>query len=128
MPMELLTDYDLVMPYGDKDLAEHWLSWWLVAWCHQAISLIKNDQLSVRLFGIHPRAMYWKYSGYLSMLEFENYSFKNTAASPNTQLVNNGISMSEYNIVIVSKELLWPDVVTGLWCIVLICDEWLFIC
>ena len=28
----------LMSPYGDKDLGQHWLRWWLVAWCHQAIT------------------------------------------------------------------------------------------
>ena len=33
----LLSNWGFVMPYGDLDLGQHWLSQWLVAWQHQAI-------------------------------------------------------------------------------------------
>ena len=37
----LLTHYDLVTPYGDIDLGQHCLRWWLVFWWHQAITWTK---------------------------------------------------------------------------------------
>ena len=50
-----LTHWGLVTPYGDRDLGQHWLSLWLVAWRHQAITWTNVD-LSVRSSDIHVRA------------------------------------------------------------------------
>ena len=36
------------MPYGDRDLCQHWLRQWLVAWRHQAITWTNVDLSSVR--------------------------------------------------------------------------------
>ena len=44
----ILTHWGLVMPYGDIDLGQHWLRWWLVAWRQQAITWINVDLSSVR--------------------------------------------------------------------------------
>ena len=33
-----LTDCGLATPYGDRNLGQHWLRLWLVAWRHQAIT------------------------------------------------------------------------------------------
>ena len=35
---KILTHWGLVMPYGDIDLGQHWLRWWLLAWRHQSIT------------------------------------------------------------------------------------------
>ena len=32
-------------PYGDGDLGQHWLGWWLVAWGHRAITWTNVDLL-----------------------------------------------------------------------------------
>ena len=32
--IHVLTHCGLLTPYGDKDLGQHWLMWWLVAWRH----------------------------------------------------------------------------------------------
>ena len=44
-------------PYGNVDLGQHWLRWWLVAWWHQAITWTSVDYWSVRPHGIHLRAI-----------------------------------------------------------------------
>ena len=46
-PLEL-THWGLVTPYGDRDLGQHWLRQWLVAWRHQAITWTNVDLSSVR--------------------------------------------------------------------------------
>ena len=38
-----LTHCGLMMPYGDRDLGQHWLRWWLIAWQYQAITWTKVD-------------------------------------------------------------------------------------
>ena len=38
--MQCLIYYDLLMPYGEIDLGQHWLGWWLVARQHQTITRI----------------------------------------------------------------------------------------
>ena len=48
-----LTHCGLMTPYGDKDLGQHWLRQWLVAWRHQAITWTNVDLPSVRSIGIH---------------------------------------------------------------------------
>ena len=45
--------WSLVMPYGDRDLGQHWLKQWLVTWQHQSITWTNVDFLSVRLCSIH---------------------------------------------------------------------------
>ena len=50
-----LIHYDLVTPYGDRDLGQHWLRHWLVAWRHQAINWTNVDLSSARASGIHLR-------------------------------------------------------------------------
>ena len=39
--------------YGDRDLGQNWLRWWLVAWRHRAITWTSVDLPSVRSIGIH---------------------------------------------------------------------------
>ena len=39
-----LIHLDLVTPLGDKDLGQHWLRWWVIAWWHQAIPWASDDQ------------------------------------------------------------------------------------
>ena len=41
-----LTHYGLLPPFGDIDLGQHWLGWWLVAWWHQAMHCWANGDLS----------------------------------------------------------------------------------
>ena len=43
-----LTHWGLVTPYGDRDLGQHWLRQWLVAWRHQTITWT-----NVQFCGIH---------------------------------------------------------------------------
>ena len=50
---ESLTHCGLVTPYGGRDLGQHWLRKWLVAWRHQAITWTNVDLPSVRSIGIH---------------------------------------------------------------------------
>ena len=47
----------LVTPYGDRDLGQHWLRCWLVAWWHQAITWTTVDWSSVKSSDIHIRAI-----------------------------------------------------------------------
>ena len=49
----LLIQRGLVTPYGDKNLGQHWLRWWLVAWRHQAVTWTNVDLSPVRSSGIH---------------------------------------------------------------------------
>ena len=42
-----------MMPYGDIDLGQQWLRWWLGAWRHQAITWTNVD-LSSQLFSSIP--------------------------------------------------------------------------
>ena len=51
-----LTHCGLVTPYGDVELGQHWLRFWLVAWRHQAITWTV-DLSSVRSLGINLRAL-----------------------------------------------------------------------
>ena len=41
--LNVLTHCGLMTPYGDRDLGQHWLRQWLVAWWHQAISWTNVD-------------------------------------------------------------------------------------
>ena len=52
-----LTHCGLVKPYGDRDLGQHWLRQWLVAWQHQAITWTDVDWLSVKSNDINIRAI-----------------------------------------------------------------------
>ena len=52
-----LTHWSLVTIYGDRDLGQHWLRYWLVAWRHQAITWTNVDLLSITSSGIHLRAI-----------------------------------------------------------------------
>ena len=53
----MLTHWGLVTAYGDNDLGEHWLRYWLVAWRHQAITWTNVDLSSVWSSGIHLRSI-----------------------------------------------------------------------
>ena len=44
-------------PYGDRDLGQHWLRQWIVAWRHQAITWTNVDWSSVKCSDIHIRAI-----------------------------------------------------------------------
>ena len=44
-------------PYGDRDLGQHWLRQWLVAWWHQAITWTNVDWSSAKSSDIHIRAI-----------------------------------------------------------------------
>ena len=53
-----LTTYcNLMMSYCDIALSHHWLSYWFVAWQHQAITWTDVDLSSERSFGTPPRAI-----------------------------------------------------------------------
>ena len=45
------------MPYGDRELGQHWLRYCLVAWRHQAITWTNVDLSSVRSCGFHEMAI-----------------------------------------------------------------------
>ena len=53
----VLTHCGLVTPYGDRDLGQHWLRKWLVAWQHQAITWTNIDWSSVMSSDNHIRAI-----------------------------------------------------------------------
>ena len=53
LPRTLLTYCVLATPYGDIDLGQHWLRWWLVAWWHQAIAWTNVGLPSVGFCVIH---------------------------------------------------------------------------
>ena len=53
----ILTHWGLVMPYGYRDLGQHWLRWWLVAWWHQAITWTNVDWSSLKSSDTHNRAI-----------------------------------------------------------------------
>ena len=55
--LDELTHWGLVTPYGDRDLGQHWLRKWLVAWRHQAITWTNVDWSSVKSSGIHIRSI-----------------------------------------------------------------------
>ena len=46
-----------MMPYGNRDLGQHWFRYWLVAWRHQAITSTNVDWSSVKSSDIHIRAI-----------------------------------------------------------------------
>ena len=52
-----LTHWGLVTPCGDRDLGQHWLRLWPVAWRHQAITLTNVDLSSVRFSNNRQRAI-----------------------------------------------------------------------
>ena len=52
-----LTQCGLVMSYGDIELGQHWLRWWLVAWWHKAITWTSANLQSARSGDNHQRAM-----------------------------------------------------------------------
>ena len=54
---ELINHCGLVTPCGNRDLGQHWLRYWLVAWLHQAITWTNVDWSSVKSSDIHIRAI-----------------------------------------------------------------------
>ena len=52
----MFSNRGLVTPYGDRDLGQHWLRQWLVAWRHQAITWTNVDLSSVSLTDVDLRA------------------------------------------------------------------------
>ena len=56
------THWGLVTPYGNTDLGQHWLRYWLVAWWQQAITWTNVDLSSIRSSVIHLRAILQKIS------------------------------------------------------------------
>ena len=51
-----LSHCGLVMPYGDIDLGQHWLRYWLAVWRHQAITWTNVDLSSVKFCANHVRS------------------------------------------------------------------------
>ena len=47
----------LLMPFGDRDLDQHWLRYWLVAWRHEAITWTNVDWSSGKFGDIYIRAI-----------------------------------------------------------------------
>ena len=45
--------YEWCLPYGNINLGQHWLLYWLVAWWHQAITWTYVDLSSARSIDIH---------------------------------------------------------------------------
>ena len=52
-PCKWALTYGPVMPYGIRDLRQHWFRQWLVAWQHQAITRTNVDLSSVTSDDIH---------------------------------------------------------------------------
>ena len=57
MCSNVLTHSGLAMPYGDRDLDQHWLRLWLDAWWHQAITWTNVELSSGGFCGIHLRVI-----------------------------------------------------------------------
>ena len=70
-----LTHWGLVMPYGDRELCQHWLRQWLVAWRHQAITWTNIDLSSVRSCGVNVRTI----SQEIPQLSIIKIGFKTTS-------------------------------------------------
>ena len=62
LPIIFLTHCGLVTPYGNRDLGQHWLRWWFVAWRHQAITRTNVDLSSVTSKDIHLEEISWEMS------------------------------------------------------------------
>ena len=54
-----LTFCSLVTPFGNLDLGQHWLRWWLVVWRYQDITRTIVDFSMLRFGGIHLKAVSW---------------------------------------------------------------------
>ena len=53
---DILTPFDIMAPYGDRDLGQIWLSYWLVALRHQALTWTNIDfPLGVHMWAISQR-------------------------------------------------------------------------
>ena len=46
-----------MIPYGDRDVGQHWLRQWLVAWRHQAITWNNVEWSPVKSSDVHIRAI-----------------------------------------------------------------------
>ena len=55
--LNIWTHCGLVTPYGNRDLGQHWIRQWFVAWWHQAIIWTNVDWSSVKSSDIHIRAI-----------------------------------------------------------------------
>ena len=76
----LVNSFGIVMANSIIQLCRYWFRWWLVAWQHPANTWANAVQSSLRSFGIHLRTIFQEMV--YSWHEFENYSYKITAASP----------------------------------------------
>ena len=85
---EQVTHWCLVTPYGDRDLGQHWLSLWLVAWRHKPL-----PELMLTYLQWGPKAFTWKKfhercPNHQSLNELENHLTKTLLKSPRGQWVN----------------------------------------
>ena len=84
-----LTHCGLVTQYGDINLGQHWISLWLVAWRHQAITWTNVDLSSVRSSCTHMSAILARDASAISHWnQLENYLSKILFKSPRGQWVN----------------------------------------
>ena len=71
-----------MMPYGDIDLGQPWLRWWLAAWWHQAITCTNADfPLTRNPLAFIPGFCLPEYKRYQSPSRVQSFTFKITAAS-----------------------------------------------
>ena len=77
-------------PYGDKDLGQHLLRQWLVAWWHQAITWTNVDLSSITSSGIHLRAI----SQEMSQPSINKNLFENYMSKISFEILNDLMSIS----------------------------------
>ena len=82
-----LTHCGLVTPYGNRDLGQHWLWYWLIAWRHQAITWTNVD-LSSSSKDIHLEEISWEMSQPSIAKKNFNHLTKTLLKSPRGQWVN----------------------------------------
>ena len=77
------------MACGGIDLGQHWLRYWFVAWCHQAITWTNADFSWLRFCGIPLRAMLQQVPklSFCTMLLKIIFKKKNTTTSVRNQWV-----------------------------------------
>ena len=85
---QTLTHCGLVMPYGDKDLGQHWLRQGPVAWWHQAITWINVDIIKGVLWH-SPESNFTRGVDDINLWRlFKDYTFEIMTTSPRGQWVN----------------------------------------
>ena len=118
----ILTQCGLVTPYGDRDLGQHWLWQWLVAWRHQAITWTNVDLSSLKPSDFHLRTIWPEI---LSHQSLKYFSVKITHLKFYSNLPGaNELNMMQYEISdsFAMPISLWSaNLMTNLQIVMLIC-------